>query len=76
MRIALEDRESLENLRVLEKVHNESATDLVRLALRWAAQRVVKEELEKVGKFQREMDDIEGPDMMILQGLNHQVGEA
>ena len=68
MRIALEDRESLENLKVLERVRGESATDLVRLALRWAAQRVTAEEMDAVGKFQREQDE-DGPDMMELQGV-------
>ena len=69
MRIALEDRESLENLKVLEMLREQTPTELVRLALRWAAERVTAEELEKVGYFQREQDSEEGPDMMVLQGI-------
>jgi hypothetical protein len=69
MRIAIEDKESLENLKVLEKVRSESPTELVRLALRLAAQQVIAEELEKIGAFQREMDTDLEPDMMQLQGF-------
>lgn len=69
MRIALEDRETLENLKVLEMLRGETPTDLVRLALRWAAERVTAEELEKVGQFQRELEAEDGPDMMVLQGI-------
>lgn len=68
MRIAIEDRESLENLEVLRLVREETPTELVRLALRWAAERVTSEEREKVARFQEENED-DGHDMLVLQGL-------
>ena len=69
MRIAIEDKESLENLEILRLVHSESPTELVRIALRWAAQRVATEEREKVARFQQEQAD-DGLDLLVLQGLD------
>jgi hypothetical protein len=53
----------------MELLRGETPTELVRLALRWAAERMTTEELQKVGQFQRDFDAEEGPDMMLLQGI-------